>query len=158
MKMMIPFLVIVGMAVAAVLVWLYTRKPKAPTEWPPEVVAKVKANKEARENVRAADPELFKMCSDALFKSDPMGINFESNTDEYEPEVGTILPRLPSCVTAEDALSVVYEEFSRWFGTDTAGPKERYRPVSDKIWQIWKERPQPATAPYSEPAVRSPQG
>ncbi len=29
-----------------------------------------------------------------LFKHDLIGIHFEDNTDEYDPEVDTILPRL----------------------------------------------------------------
>jgi hypothetical protein len=35
--------------------------------------------------------------SELLFRHDPVGINFEVNTDEYEPKAGTILPRLHAC-------------------------------------------------------------
>lgn len=57
-----------------------------------------------------------------LFEEDPVGISFEDNTDEYEPEVDSILPRLRVCRTATDVQTVVHEEFVRWFDVDTAGP------------------------------------
>jgi hypothetical protein len=85
--------------------------------------------------------DLFKALTEALFKSDPMGINFESNTDEYEAEVGTILPRLPACKSEDDALTAIHEEFCRWFGAETAGPKDRYRRVSQDVWKLWTNRP-----------------
>ena len=73
-----------------------------------------------------------------LFKADPIGINFKDNTDEYEPEVDTILPRLSSCANAADVEKVVHEEFVRWFDWDTAGPQERYRVVTKQIWERYK--------------------
>ena len=38
--------------------------------------------------------ELFAELRECFFKHDPIGINRESNQDEYDPEVGTIIPRL----------------------------------------------------------------
>jgi hypothetical protein len=73
-----------------------------------------------------------------LFKADPIGINFKDNTDEYEPEVDTILPRLSSCANAADTEKVVHEEFVRWFDRDTAGPQEWYRVVATQIWERYK--------------------
>jgi hypothetical protein len=73
-----------------------------------------------------------------LFEEDLAGINFESNRDEYEPEVGTILPRLKHCHTAADLQMVIHEEFIRWFGSDIAGPVERYRKVTERVWVEWK--------------------
>jgi hypothetical protein len=69
-----------------------------------------------------------------LFEEDPAGINFEDNTDEYEPEVDTILPRLKSCRSSGDVRAVVHEEFIRWFDADTAGPPERYGKIANRIW------------------------
>jgi len=73
-----------------------------------------------------------------LFRHDPVGINFEVNTDEYNTETGTILPRLRSCGSPEDALRVVHQEFVRWFGAETAGPQEHYTQVAAEIWQLWE--------------------
>jgi hypothetical protein len=56
--------------------------------------------------------------SAVLFEIDPMGINFESNTDEYEPEAGTIIPRLGQASTVQDVEALIHEEFCHWFGAE----------------------------------------
>jgi len=80
---------------------------------------------------------LFGSISYALFEADPIGINFDHNTDEYEPEAGTIIPRLDSAKSAEDVQTIVYEEFCTWFSPIDAGPREKYASVSAKIWDLW---------------------
>jgi hypothetical protein len=80
---------------------------------------------------------LFASISAALFEADPVGINFDENTDEYEPEAGTIIRRLASAKSAEDVQVIVYEEFCTWFGPIDAGPTEKYASVSAKIWDLW---------------------
>ena len=97
---------------------------------------------EERRRLKSEFGELFDAISALLFRADPIGISFDNeNTDEYDPEVGTILPRLRNCTCADDVLSVVYEEFVRWFdGEDTAGPRERYQPIAAEIWQLWQQR------------------
>ena len=52
--------------------------------------------------VKAKFGPLFDEVSAILFRHDPMHINYGSNTDEYDPEVGTILPRLKQCRSARD--------------------------------------------------------
>jgi len=84
--------------------------------------------------------ELFDATAELLFRHDPISISFDNpNTDEYEPEVGTILPRLGACNSADDVLKVVHEEFVRWFEKDTAGPPERYAKIASELWQLWQE-------------------
>ena len=68
-----------------------------------------------------------------LFDVDPVGINFETNNDEYEPEVDTILPRLGGRQTVEELQRVIHEEFVRWFGVEIAGPAERYATVARRL-------------------------
>ena len=80
--------------------------------------------------------ELFASISDALFKADPAGINFETNADEYEAEAATIIPRLSAAQSAEDVQNIVYEEFFYWF-SGTAGPKDNYAAVAAEIWTLW---------------------
>ena len=79
---------------------------------------------------------LFDTISGILFQHDPIGINFDDNTDEYEPEVETILPRLRSCRSSDDALNVIYDEFQKWFDGD-AGPREAYTEISKEVWAAW---------------------
>jgi ADP-ribose pyrophosphatase YjhB (NUDIX family) len=93
----------------------------------------------ARAVLRAQFGALFDRVSAALYRADPAHINFRTNTDEYEPEVGTILPRLASCATAADVAHVVHEELTRWFDADMAGPASRYDLLGAEIWQLWCE-------------------
>lgn len=92
-----------------------------------------------RSRLRAEYGELFDSVAALLFRKDPIGINFETNTDEYEPEAETILPRLRNCQSADDVQHVVHQEFIRWFGPDTAGTQERYTEIANDIFRLWQE-------------------
>jgi hypothetical protein len=37
--------------------------------------------------------------------------------------------------SVEEVTTVVHEEFVRWFGHDTAGPRHVYEAPAGKIWQ-----------------------
>lgn len=80
---------------------------------------------------------LFESVSAILFKADLIGINFESNTDEYDPEVGTILPRLGQAKSVRDVALIVHEEFCRWFGVEESFAVEHYQDVAEQIWSEW---------------------
>ena len=83
---------------------------------------------------------LFDSVAEILFRHDPVGINFEDNTDEYYPEARTILPRLRSCQSVEDVMTVTHEEFQSWFDSDTAGAREDYRRMAEEVWGVWQNR------------------
>lgn len=85
-----------------------------------------------------SNAELLTRIAQILYNEDPMKINLGCNHDEYEPEASTIIQRLPSAQNEADALEIVHDEFSRWFGgEDLAGPKEKYRAASALIWATW---------------------
>ncbi|HUQ30599.1 MAG TPA: hypothetical protein VM095_00695 [Pyrinomonadaceae bacterium] len=90
--------------------------------------------------LKAEYGRLFDSAAEILFRHDPIGVNFEDNTDEYYPEVRTILPRLRACHSADGVLTVVHEEFQRWFDSDTAGSREDYRLIAEEIWRLWENR------------------
>jgi hypothetical protein len=90
-----------------------------------------------REAIKQQYGTLFTSISDALFKADPIGINYDTNTDEYEPEARTIILRLSSAKSEEDVQSIVYEDFRRWFAPVNVGPREKYASVSAAIWKLW---------------------
>ena len=48
---------------------------------------------EHRRRLKEEYGKLFDDLTAILFRADPVGINFEVNPDEYQPEAGTILPR-----------------------------------------------------------------
>ncbi|MGA9481399.1 MAG: hypothetical protein WBV48_05665, partial [Candidatus Acidiferrales bacterium] len=93
---------------------------------------------EERRRLRAEYGELVDSVAALLYRHDPIGINFEDNTDEYEPEAGTILPKLKTCHSADDVLQLVHAEFVRWFDRGTAGPAEHYTEIASEIWQLWQ--------------------
>jgi hypothetical protein len=95
--------------------------------------------REERRRLRAQYGELFDTTAALLLRHDPVGINFSTNTDEYEPEVGTILPRLRNCHSACEVRLVVHEEFVRWFDASIAGPPENYTKIAEEIWQSWQK-------------------
>lgn len=82
---------------------------------------------------------LFDTVAEILFRQDPVGINFEHNTDEYHPEVGTILPRLESANSESEILQIIHEEFIKWFDADIAGPPENYAKSATEIWAAWQQ-------------------
>ena len=93
---------------------------------------------ENRRRLRAEYEALFDSMAALLFRYDPIGINCEVNTDEYQPEVETILPKLRSCHSADDVLRLVHAEFVRWFDPGTAGPSDRYEGIAAEIWELWQ--------------------
>src|SRR5438094_247156 len=98
---------------------------------------RISQSRRNRERLREMHVTLFERVSEILFEHDPIGINFESNTDEYEPEVGTILPRLKKCNSIEEARTVIHQEFVAWFGKDIAGPEQNYEEIAKDVWQAW---------------------
>lgn len=97
-----------------------------------------------RRQLKAEYQQLFDGVSALLFRHDPMGIAFDNeNTDEYDHETGTLLPRLVTCNSSSDVLRVVHEEFCRWFGPKTAGSPEQYTQIADEVWQLWQARSGP---------------
>lgn len=78
--------------------------------------------------------------TNAINRADPVGLlDLGAPQDEYDPEVGTILPRLSTASSANDVLTIVHEEFVRWFGTDNAGPADAYREAAEEIWRIVRD-------------------
>jgi hypothetical protein len=108
----------------------------------PEDMAKTRNEiLEHRRRLSAEYGRLFESIAALLYRHDPIGINLDldENRDEYEPEAGTILPKLNGCRSEADVLQVVHAEFVRWFDFGTAGPQEHYKKIATEIWQLWQE-------------------
>jgi hypothetical protein len=92
-----------------------------------------------REQLRAQYQDAYDRLAALLFEHDPIGIGFEDCPDEYEPEVGTILPRLRECSSETECLQVIHEEFCQWFGAETAGSRADYETIAHDVWIMWNE-------------------
>jgi hypothetical protein len=71
-----------------------------------------------RGRLKARHPRLFADLAAYLYTRDPMQRRLGSNRDQYEPEVGTILPRLFDVDSVTDAATVIEDEFRRWWKDD----------------------------------------
>jgi len=90
-----------------------------------------------RRQAKANFVALREAISQALRETDPIGlIGGGAPPDEYDPEVGTILPRLRDATSASDIHRIVHEEFVHWFGEDTAGAPAAYEQAAQRIWEI----------------------
>ena len=91
-----------------------------------------------REILRRTHVRPFAQLVRVLARQEPIGlVGMGAPDDEYEPEVGTILPRLGTVRSEGEVLDVVHEEFVRWFGPDVAGPREHYAGTASEVWRIW---------------------
>jgi hypothetical protein len=99
----------------------------------------VKQARIARESVRLEFGSFFEDASAILFEVDPIDLNFSAITDEYDSEVGTILPRLKTCNSLLDARRVIHEEFARWFDPKTAGEEAHYQQAAERLWSAWQD-------------------
>ena len=96
---------------------------------------------ERRRALKKKYREQFAELARIFAEDDPKGLinDDNSNLDEYELEVGTILPRLSSCDSREDVQVVIAEEFNRWFSGEGGSP-ESHRAVAERVWSTWCER------------------
>lgn len=117
---------------------LVTFRPRVgDVEWE-RVSVEIRENAEARRAALEPYGDFPALLEALLFEADPVGLNYETNTDEYRPEAQTIALRLPAASAAEDVLRIAHQEFVRWFGADTAGPMDRYADVAVAIWELWE--------------------
>lgn len=126
------------------VIWAPTPDSLAPDKkaWDERNKAELKLAQEKvlaeRKELREQYGELYDKVTQLLNQRDMMGLSFEEHVENYEAEVGTILPRLMFCKGMEDVQIVVYEEFCRWFGVGglepNAGRIDDYKEVAQEIW------------------------
>jgi hypothetical protein len=76
----------------------------------------------------------------AINEADPIGLlAVGAPSDEYAPEIGTIIPLLANAHRPDDVTGVLHGEFLRWFGEGTAGPRQAYEAPARQIWDALLE-------------------
>jgi len=113
------------------------RRPTVDGQWE-RISQEVAAAKASRVAATADSRDLVEAISDALFRADPVGINFGTNTDEYDSEAETIVIALPNTSGPRDVQLMVHECFVQWFDAQMAGPPARYAGLADTIWGLWQ--------------------
>lgn len=97
-------------------------------DWPLFLRIKLSLWRWRRKRVQQKFGELFQKASLILFRHDPIGINFEDNTDEYDPEAGTILP---PCQAVSHPM-----RFAVWFDPEIGGDEMRYDLIAKELWAL----------------------
>ena len=73
----------------------------------------------------------------SINEADPIGLLAGgAPSDEYAPEIGTIIPLLTKAHRPDDVTGVLHTEFLRWFGERTAGPRQAYEAPARQIWDV----------------------
>lgn len=109
------------------------------TEWE-RSQREVRSSKEHRYAQTVTQRGLVNEVSKILFAADPIGINFDTNTDEYDSEAETIVIALGDANGPAEVQALTHETFAQWFGPHLAGPVERYAGVATDIWDLWQRR------------------
>ncbi len=89
-----------------------------------------------RQRLKREYAGMFQELSAYLYEQDPMGLNYGINPDEYEDEVGTILPRTLDAQSPADVVAVLREEFERWFGPRLRIENATYEDLAEGIFVI----------------------
>ena len=106
-------------------------------------VTEIRRAAEVRRSALVGREALVAEVSAILFDADPIGINFEENTDEYDSEAETIVLRLDEAHGPADVERIAYQEFVHWFDDQIAGPSTRYAAVGRAIWAAANRKPLP---------------
>ena len=85
---------------------------------------------------------LHRALTELLYRHDPIGLAATgAPKDEYEPEAGTIIPRLKDANGSDDVRRIVHQEFLRWFeAEETIGPEYFYDGIAKEIWEKFIKR------------------
>ncbi|MEQ7010134.1 hypothetical protein ABN028_28540 [Actinopolymorpha sp. B17G11] len=73
------------------------------------IQAEVRRARQSRFEQTVTQRDLVDSVSQILFRADPVGINFETNTDEYDAEAETIVIGLPNTHGPEDVNALTHE-------------------------------------------------
>ena len=96
----------------------------------------------ARKRLTREYRRLFNELAAILARHDPIGIIYgDQNPNEYEAEVGTIMPRLRGANSLDDCRCIIHEEFTRWFSPGIAGPQSKYAQIAEEFWGAWQSMP-----------------
>jgi hypothetical protein len=96
----------------------------------------MKLGQERKKQLQSAYGGLYDEVLHILHDHDPVGIGYIP--DEYEPEVGTILPRLKEAHSPEQTTAMVHEEFVRWFSAEIAEAQSKYEAIGREIWAAYE--------------------
>jgi hypothetical protein len=88
----------------------------------------------------------------AITDADPIGLlRGGAPADEYSPEICTVVPRIARAERRDEVTEILHQEFLRWFGERTAGPRHVYEAPAARIWDALLEYRRASQAPAKTP-------
>jgi hypothetical protein len=93
-------------------------------------------DKVPRDAARRRYEALVDEVSRIINEADPKSLlEIGAPTDEYSPEVGTIVPRVVKATGPHEVSLIMFEEFERWFGEGSVGPRDAFDEAANAVWQ-----------------------
>src|SRR5262245_61945824 len=89
-----------------------------------------------RSRLKAEHEDLFDDLAAYFLDADPMERNLGSYGDEYEPEVGTILPRVRGLDSVAPIAAVLRQELARWWNRDIRSDGPSYEEMAAGVLTI----------------------
>lgn len=112
--------------------------PEANDTEPDERRASVPLPAPSQEEPPLEEQGIVAQISAILFEADPLEVNHEINTDEYDGEAEDIAAGLPQVTEVGSVRELVHACFVRWSSPESAGPASRYDEMAEQIWSVWQ--------------------
>lgn len=86
--------------------------------------------------------ELYFDLSALLVEYNLVNLKVKNNDTEYEPEVDSIIEKLPNTNNVNDVANVIYNVFEEFFGDELIPDKsdEVYLVLGYEIWKLWEKQ------------------
>ena len=86
---------------------------------------------------RGAYADLLDEVSATLFLHDPLALNLDEHTGEYDELAARLLVRLRTVNNRWDTAGVIHAACTDLAGAARAGRAERYRDLAGDVWEVW---------------------
>jgi hypothetical protein len=80
----------------------------------------------------------YRAVSDIVFRHNPMELDGNHNTGDYDPEVDMFLSRIREAENLNALQELLFEVFLTDFGEENCGSRERYDVPASEIWKAYE--------------------
>ena len=80
----------------------------------------------------------YRTVSDILFRHNPMELDGNHNTGDYDPEIDILLSRIQEAEHLAALQELLWEIFRTDFGAEICGSRERYEVAASEIWNAYQ--------------------
>jgi hypothetical protein len=80
----------------------------------------------------------YRAVSDIVFRHNPMELDGNHNTGDYDPEVDVLLSRIREAENLSALQELLFEVFLADFGEENCGSRERYDVAASEIWKAYE--------------------